>query len=235
VNQNLVIIPAFNEEATIGDTIQSILGLRSLTDIVVINDGSRDRTSEVVRKIGVTVIELPFNLGVGGAIQAGYRYAVQKRYSKVVRFDADGQHNPDILKSIFDELDHYDIVTSTRFLNRNKIYQMGLFRRFSIKVLSSLVSKIGKTKFTDVTNGLRGVKGKALLYYSEYFPTEYLGDTVDSLALGLKQGFTATEISSVMNVRIGGKPSQSYLKLIYNMLRCSISLMIILTEKRSRI
>jgi glycosyltransferase involved in cell wall biosynthesis len=234
VNQNLVIIPAFNETATIGSTIQSILNLDYAIDILVVDDGSGDDTGEVAQAFEVQVIRLPFNLGVGGAVQTGNKYAVQKGYQKVIRFDADGQHNPEILIQIFQELDNYDIVTCSRFLDQSKHYPMGFFRGFSIKILSFLVSKIAKTKFTDVTNGLRGVKGEALEYYAENFPSEYLGDTVDSLALGLKQGFTAIEIPSEMRVRLGGKPSQDYLKLIYNMIRSSLSLLIILTYKKGR-
>jgi glycosyltransferase involved in cell wall biosynthesis len=235
----LIIIPAFNEVDNIKTTIQAINALstpRQPLEILVINDGSTDSSSAVARNLGARVIDLPYNLGVGSAVRTGYKYGVQSNFGKIIRFDADGQHQADSIPEMIQQLDTYDIVCATRFSTgvARSQYPIEPFRRFAIRILSALVSRLAGTPITDVTNGFRGVNRAAAFYFTENHPQEYLGDTVDALALAAKAGFSIIEIYSPLNPRRSGRASQNYFLLAYHLVRSAISIIIIATRRRGK-
>jgi len=154
----LVIIPAYNEEQNIGNTLKKIRELHKNLDILVINDGSKDKTEAVVKEAGEMVITLPYNLGYGGALQTGFKYAMSRGYDYIVQFDADGQHDPGDILLILDQLKtgSTDIVIGSRFLGRGS-FKAGILKKMAITVFRFLIKISTGVKITDPTSGLQGL------------------------------------------------------------------------------
>ncbi|MDF2523516.1 MAG: Undecaprenyl-phosphate mannosyltransferase, partial [Clostridiales bacterium] len=167
MNETLVIIPAYNEEQNISKVLNDIRSLNIDTDICVINDGSKDKTEEVVLKGNFNVVSLPYNLGYGAALQTGFKYAVLKDYKYVIQFDADGQHDPEDIKLILNELKKGDaeIVIGSRFLGRGSL-QIGYMKKVAIAVFRFLIKFFTGTKISDPTSGLKGLTKPVFSFYS---------------------------------------------------------------------
>lgn len=203
----LVIVPAWNEESNVGVTVAEIRRTSADYDVVVIDDGSSDRTSEVATAAGATVLVLPFNLGVGGAMKTGFTYAQRHGYTRAIQVDADGQHNPDDIAKVVAGLDSADISIGARFADVGTYSAKGP-RRWAMVFLASVVSRVAKTRLTDVTSGFRAANEKAIAQYVDYYPAEYLGDTIDSLVAALHAGLTVAQVPVAMRPRMTGRPSQ---------------------------
>lgn len=203
----LVIVPAWNEENNVGHTVREILTAGSDYDVVVVDDGSSDRTSEVATAAGATVLVLPFNLGVGGAMKTGFTYAQRHGYTRAIQVDADGQHNPDDIAKVIAGLEHADISIGARFAEVGTYSAKGP-RRWAMVFLANVVSRVAKTRLTDVTSGFRAANEKAIAQYVSYYPAEYLGDTIDSLVAALHAGLTVAQVPVAMRPRMTGRPSQ---------------------------
>lgn len=219
----LVIIPAYNEELSIAKVIRGIQTV-SRIDVVVINDGSRDGTSQVARQEGAAVIDLPFNLGIGGAVQAGYLYALEKNYDIAVQVDADGQHSPDDLSAIIEPVvsGEADMALGSRFVEATG-YKSPMTRKIGIKIFSAVVSFINGQKLKDTTSGYRAVNKKVISYFVYNYPTDY--PEVEALVLLQRKGFTIKEIPVTMAPREHGQSSITPLKSGYYMIKVLFSLL----------
>jgi glycosyltransferase involved in cell wall biosynthesis len=229
-NSLLVVIPAFNEEAVLGRTLDALLKEVSSNQVLVVNDGSTDRTSQIVNDRKITLLELPFNLGVGAAMRLGFQFAKENGFKKVIQFDADLQHQPKYIKEIVSELDKYDVVVGSRFAS-NSSYKVSVVRSLAMGLLKDSVTRHIGRKMTDVTSGFRGANKKAIDVFADFYPSEYLADTVESLIMAHDKGLTITEIPVVMQERQGGQPSQNILRSTLYLFRSILVIIATLTVK----
>lgn len=203
----LVIVPAWNEARNVGATIREIRSAGDNYDVLVIDDGSVDHTAAVAREAGATVVTLPFNLGVGGAMRTGFTYAQREGYHQTIQVDADGQHNPMDIARVVAGLETADISIGARFAEVGD-YSVRGPRKWAMLFLARTLSRVAKTRLTDVTSGFRAANRRAINQYVDYYPAEYLGDTIDSLVAACHAGLTVTQVPVAMRPRAHGNPSQ---------------------------
>jgi glycosyltransferase involved in cell wall biosynthesis len=209
--KTLIAIPAYNEEASIGAVIAALAGHHPLDQVIVIDDGSRDATSRIAREAGVRVIRHAVNLGVGAAMGTAFKFAARHEYEALVQFDADGQHRPEFLADLLAGAGTADIVVGSRFAGGGN-FRSTWARRNIQRVIAWTVSAYARTRLTDVTSGFRLSGPRAIALFSQHYPVEFLGDTVESIVLASRHGLTVREVPVVMNERAGGLPSQSILR-----------------------
>jgi glycosyltransferase involved in cell wall biosynthesis len=209
--QVLVIVPAFNEAEAVGGVIAGIRAVDSTYDVVVVDDGSHDATVAVARAAGATVLALPFNLGVGGAMRVGYRFARDNGYDVAVQVDGDGQHDPTEIPGLVDALADADIVIGARFAGKGDYLVKGP-RRVAMRMLARELSRTCRTSLTDATSGFRAVNRRTIGLFAEHYPSEYLGDTVESLVMAARAGLQVRQRPVAMRPRTTGAPSQSPLR-----------------------
>lgn len=230
--ETLVIMPAWNESESIGNTIREVYEFGPLCDVLVVDDGSRDDTAQVARKAGAMVLQLPFNMGVGGAMRTGFKYAKNHGYSQVIQVDADGQHDPRDIKAVLDGLQHADIAIGARFADKGN-YSVRGPRKWAMKVLAWTISRVAGTTLTDVTSGFRAANSKAIRQYVDHYPAEYLGDTIDSLVVAIRSGCTVKQVGVSMRARQGGTPSHDPIKAAIYLGRSGMALLFALTRKKT--
>ena len=206
----LIAIPAWNEEASIADVIKKVREHRPDVDILVVDDGSQDSTALLARQVGATVASLPFNIGVGGAMRTAFLYAQRHGYRALAQVDADGQHDPADLDRILEGLDSADIVVGTRF-HPNSMYFVGGPRRWAMVLLSKALSRMNRGTISDPTSGFRSAGSRAIDLFAAEYPADYLGDTVGSLAIAIRQGMVVHEAPVTMYFRQTGRPSKNAL------------------------
>jgi glycosyltransferase involved in cell wall biosynthesis len=204
----LVAVPALNEAAALGRVLETLSAVQPMRDVVVVDDGSDDRTARIARDSGARVISHAINLGVGAAMGTAFKYAAREGYDAVLQFDGDGQHNPGHIPDMVAALADADIVIGSRFANGGS-FKSSAARRGVQRFISWVASAYARTKLTDATSGFRIAGPKALEVFSYHYPVEWLGDTVESIVLATRQGLTVREIPVTMNERAGGAPSQS--------------------------
>ena len=230
----LVIMPAWNEADSVGNIVREVLSVGRPYDVLVVNDGSADATATVAKDAGATVLTLPFNLGVGGAMRAGFKYAQRLGYQRVIQVDADGQHDPRNIHEVLAGLEHADISIGARFADRGD-YSVSGPRKWAMQLLAKVISGLAKTRLTDVTSGFRAANGRAINQYLDHYPAEYLGDTIDSLVVAIRSGCRVTQVPVEMRPRQGGTPSHNPVKSAVYLGRSVFALMFALTRKRSTI
>lgn len=231
--KTLIIVPAYNEESTIKEVVSQLNGVNSNWDILVINDGSQDRTSEIVASLKeAELIDLPINLGIGGGVQTGFLYAKRRGYDRVIQFDGDGQHIaaeiPQLLAPLEEGL--ADVVIGSRFLE-HKGFQSTFLRRIGIKIFERVNSLLIHQKITDNTSGFRAYNRRALSFLSQYYPTDY--PEPEAVILLAKNGFDLVEVPTLMNERQGGVSSISGFGALYYMVK--VLLAIFMTSIRRRV
>lgn len=226
----LIIVPAFNEEASLPGVIADLRTHFPGGDILVIDDGSRDRTAQVAMDSSVSVVRLPFNLGIGGAVQTGYRYAHRHAYDIAIQFDGDGQHLASEINVLLEPLlaGHADIVVGSRFLNRGE-YRPPLMRRLGILIFSRILSRIIGMPVTDTTSGFRAANRDAIRYFSRVYPEDY--PEVESLVLVHRAGMRIAEVSVAMRDRTGGRSSITPIRSVYYMVKVLLAVFIDLLKK----
>lgn len=229
----LIVIPALNEEETVASVVKSVKRAIMTADVLVVNDGSTDNTFEVAEEAGATVLDLPFNLGVGGAMRTGFRYATKNGFDAVVQVDADGQHSPAEITNLLAKLSEFDVAIGARFAGKGE-YSAGALRRFAMKVLAIVLSKVAGTNLTDTTSGFRASGPKAVKLFAETYPSEYLGDTIESLVIASRAGLTITQVPVEMHPRAGGVPSHNPAKAALFLMRAVIALGFALIKPRAR-
>ncbi|MFZ4079103.1 MAG: glycosyltransferase family 2 protein [Microbacteriaceae bacterium] len=211
LSTTLIVMPALNEEASVGTVIREALRELPGISILVVNDGSTDQTSRVARDAGAVVAELPYNLGVGGAMRCGFRFAVDNGFHNVVQVDADGQHDPAELPKLVAELGTADLVIGARFAGQGDYAVRGP-RRWAMVVLANILSRTARTKLTDTTSGFRASGPRAVEMFAQHYPAEYLGDTVESLVIAARAKLVIRQIGVSMRERSAGTPSQNPVK-----------------------
>ena len=231
-HDTLVIMPAWNESESVGNTVKEVFAYGPPCDVLVVDDGSRDNTAQVARDAGATVIQLPFNMGVGGAMRTGFKYAKSRGYSQVIQVDADGQHDPRDIQSVLDGLAHADIAIGARFAEKGAYVVKGP-RKWARNVLAWTMSRGAGKRLTDVTSGFRAANSKAIRQYVDHYPAEYLGDTIDSLVVAIRSGCTVQQVGVSMRERQGGAPSHDPIKAAIYLGRSGMALMFARTRKKS--
>lgn len=220
-----VIIPAFNEEEAIGDLIDELRQSIPEVDIVVINDGSKDNTAAIVRIKNVCVLDLPCNLGVGPAVQTGYRYTLEKGYRYVIRIDGDGQHPPKEIPALLEAILKYDVdlVIGSRYIEKRN-YGNTTLRSIGIKLLAFLLSTICRSKVTDPTSGFWAINRNLLYYFANDYPAEY--PEPEAIALLRRHGYSYIEIPVQFRPRTHGKSTIHGFGATYYMLKVFLALVI---------
>ncbi|MEZ5141931.1 MAG: glycosyltransferase family 2 protein [Acidimicrobiales bacterium] len=217
--RTIIIIPAWNEEAPLPAVLHALHETVPECDVVVISDGSTDGTARVARAAGAAVVELPYNLGIGGALRTGFRYAVRNGYQRGIQFDADGQHDPTQIQHLVDALDTgADMVVGSRFALQGGDYQVGKVRGGAMRLLRFTVRRVTKQPFTDTSSGFRAFSRPVLEFFAETYPSEYM-ESVEALIMAHREGFTVREVPVHMRERQDGTPSNRNLKLLYHYLR----------------
>lgn len=227
----LVIVPAWNEEMSVARTVAEVRQTNPGVDVLVVDDGSGDRTAQRAAAAGARVAQLPFNLGVGGAMRTGYRYAQRHDYDVAVQIDADGQHDPSFLPVLLERLEDADIVIGARFAREGDSYQVRGPRRWAMVLLAKVLSRIGRTRLTDTTSGFRVANRRAIAVFGAHYPAEYLGDTVESLVIAVRTGCRVTQEPVDMRVREAGQASQSPFRSTIYLLRAVVALGLALVRR----
>jgi glycosyltransferase involved in cell wall biosynthesis len=228
----LVVMPAFNEADSVGDVIREVRAKVPEVGILVVDDGSRDDTARIARDAGADVARLPFNLGVGGAMRAGYRYALERGYDIAVQIDADGQHDPASLPALVTGLADADLIIGARFAGEGE-YRVRGPRQWAMVVLAGIISRIAHTRLTDTTSGFRAAGPRAIRVFAQHYPAEYLGDTIEALVILARSGLTIRQMPVSMRPRQAGTPSHNPLKSAAYLGRAAVALVFALVRPRA--
>jgi glycosyltransferase involved in cell wall biosynthesis len=216
--RTLIIIPAYNEEAALPGVLEELAAVVPEHDVVVIDDGSADGTAAVARACGAVCLQLPYNLGIGGALRLGFKYAVEHGYDSGVQFDADGQHDPTQIAVLLDAVGHgADMAVGSRFATESG-YEVGRTRQRAMGMLRLGVRLLSGRRFSDTSSGFRAFSRRMLEFFAGTYPLEYM-DSVEALILACRAGFDVVEVPATMRTRSAGVPSHRNLKLVYHYLR----------------
>ena len=223
--KTLVIIPAYNEEGSIGKVIEELRTLLPQADILVVNDGSTDLTSEIAKSKGAIVLNLPFNLGIGGAMQAGYQYAYEKGYDIAIQVDADGQHDPKEIPKLLHALNEkkVDMVIGSRFLGDSE-FKSSLMRRIGISIFSRVISTIAGQKITDPTSGFRAANRKAIQLFASNYPQDY--PEPEAVILLHQCRLKIGEIQVGMSKRYSGESSITRIRSVYYVVKVLLAIFV---------
>lgn len=233
-SRSLVLIPAYNEASRISGVIESIRSIVPEMTVLVVNDGSKDDTSEIAGRSGAIVLTHPFNMGYGAAIQTGYKYAVANHFEYLVQLDADGQHDssciPDLLAPVV--LGITDIAVGSRFLGNS--YTPPLVRRLGMVLFRKIVSIITGRTFTDTTSGFQAFNRDVMRFFAkDIFPVDY--PDADMLIMLHRAGFRITEVPVRMFENSEGKSMHSGFQPIYYIFKMLLSIFVtLLREKGGR-
>jgi glycosyltransferase involved in cell wall biosynthesis len=231
----LIIIPAYNEENNIRQVVQSLYDFNPHYHCLVINDGSKDNTQQEAEANGLaTVIQLPANLGIGGAVQTGFKYALYKNYDIAVQFDGDGQHLASEIPKLLEPLQNniYDICIGSRFVKKTLGFQSTFARRIGIKIFAIMSRLLIKQTITDSTSGFRAYNKACIAFLAANYPTDY--PEPETVILLGKNDFKLGEVSTEMAARQGGESSISGLKSIYYMMKVILAMLMTAQRKKIR-
>jgi glycosyltransferase involved in cell wall biosynthesis len=222
----LVIVPAYNEADALPGALAALREARPDLDVLVVDDGSSDATATVARRCGATVLRLPYNLGIGGALRTGFRYAVDHGYGAAVQYDGDGQHDPRDIAALVDAVDRgADLAIGSRFAGRDSAYEVGRARGGAMGLLRLLVRLLTGKRFTDTSSGFRAFSRPMLQFFSRHYPVEYM-ESVEALILADGAGYRVTEVPVRMSSRAKGVPSTRSLRLVYHFLRVLVVMVV---------
>lgn len=220
--KTLIIIPAYNEEGSIAGVIQDIHRHAPEADVIVVNDGSTDRTAEFAAAAGAKVLTLPYNVGIGGGMQTGYLYAQRMGYDIAVQMDADGQHPAEELPKLIAKAREADLVIGSRYVETTS-YRSSRMRRAGMVFFSGLVSLVTGQRFTDTTSGFRAAGRKVIELYAAYYPIDY--PEVESIVYLKRKGCRITEVATEMHHRKAGKSSITPWKSVYYMVKVTLAVL----------
>lgn len=231
----LIIIPAYNEEENIKKTVNKVINLKTdkkyKVDYIVINDGSKDNTLKICEENNFKVINLVCNLGIGGAVQTGYKYAYYNNYDVAIQFDGDGQHDENYIINLLKEIEKgNDLVIGSRFIKKLSKFTSTTTRKLGIKILSIFIKIFSGKKIYDPTSGFRAANKKVIKFFAYNYPTEY--PEPSSVTELIKLGYSINEIPVEMHEREFGTSSISLYKSVYYMISVCLSIMLIGLTKR---
>jgi glycosyltransferase involved in cell wall biosynthesis len=231
----LVVIPAYNEATSVASVVAEVLESAPKVHVLVVDDASTDATATLARKAGADVVTNVFNLGVGGAMRVGFRYASARGYRALVQVDADGQHDardlPQLLAPLEDGAEPM-VVIGARFAGEGE-FAVPRARRWAMRLLAAYLSKMTHVHLTDVTSGFRAHNRAAIELFARTYPADYLADTVESLVVAAEAGGVVMQVPVAMRSRHGGSPSQSPLRAALYLVRVSVMLALAIFRRRS--
>ena len=229
--KTLIIIPAYNEEKCIKKVVDNVMEVNNNVDVLVVNDGSKDDTLIEAKKTKAKVLNLPFNLGIGGAVQAGYIYANKNNYDVAIQLDGDGQHNPKYIEEMVNIIkeNKAEMVIGSRFIEETG-YNQTFARMFGIRIIRVIMKIFTGKKIFDPTSGYRAVNKRIIKKFSENYPYDY--PEPDTNMRLLKEKVQIMEIPVEMHNRETGKSSITPLKSIYYMIKVTLAMLICVIEKR---
>jgi len=223
--RRIAIVPAYNEERAIGRVVAELREFDPGLDVVVVSDGSVDGTAAAAAAAGAIVVRLPFNLGIGGAVQTGFRYAWEHGYDLAVRCDGDGQHVPaelpKVIKPVLDG--EADIAVGSRFAG-GEGYRSSASRRIGIRVLALVVSTIARQRVTDTTSGFQALNRRALELFAADYPHDY--PEVEGMVMTIKHRLRLREVPVQMREREHGRSSITALRSVYYMAKVLVALFV---------
>lgn len=222
----LVIIPTLNEQASIGRVVKAVQQTLPWADIAVINDGSTDQTALRAAAAGAFVLHLPYNLGIGAAVQTGFLFAERHNYDMVLRCDGDGQHDPEDMCRLVETLmqGSADMVIGTRYTDQTGGYRSTRLRRLGSLILASLLSVITRQPVTDPTSGFAAYNRRAIVYWAHHYPHDY--PEPEALVLARRSGLRVSEVPVTMKPRMAGRSSITGLTPVYYMMKVILAILI---------
>jgi glycosyltransferase involved in cell wall biosynthesis len=222
--KRIAILPAFNEQHVIGRLIDEIRAVDPDLTILVVDDGSTDRTSAEARTRGVEVLRLPFNLGIGGAVQTGYLYALQNGFEIAVQIDGDGQHDPTQLDGLLAPIlaGEADMVVGSRFADGR--HEAGRSRRVGMRLLATLVSLLARKRVTDTTSGFRALNRRAIALFAADYPYDF--PEVEAVLMAIRQRLRLCEVPVKMRRRETGRSSITAARSVYYMAKVTVALFV---------
>lgn len=223
--RTVIIIPAYNEESTVQGVARRALDAGYA--VVVVDDGSSDATAAEARSAGAVVLELPVNLGVGGALRCGFRWAVANGFDTAVQVDADGQHDPEAVAALLDAARDQGahLLIGSRF-GAAEGFKSSWFRRIPMAVLARIASRAAGRPITDASSGFRVIREPLLSEFARAYPVHYLGDTFEVLVLAGRSGYVVGEAPAAMRERAGGVPSAGATASVWYLVRVIIALVV---------
>ena len=220
----LVIIPAYNEEGAIVKTINKLKSEAKDIDYIIIDDCSKDNTYKICKEHNFNVIHLPINLGIGGAVQTGYKYALENNYDIAIQMDADGQHNPKYIKNLVKKIEEgNNLVIGSRFIEKQG-FQSTFIRRMGINLYSVIIKIFTKKTIKDTTSGFRAVDKKIIKIFANNYPVDY--PEPETNAFIAKNKFRVVEVPMKMEERDSGKSSITPIKSIYYAIKVGLAVML---------
>lgn len=221
----LLIIPAYNEAENIEKVINNIVQNYPQYDYVIVNDGSRDDTEEICLKNHYQVLNLPLNLGIGGAVQTGYRYALKNHYDIAIQIDGDGQHDIAYVEKLIEPIfsGEADIAIGSRFIKKEG-FQSSATRRMGISFLSGLIHVLCFKKVKDVTSGFRAVNEKFIKIYAENYPSDY--PEPEAIVAAIMHRGRIAEVPVIMKERAGGSSSINLKRSVYYMIKVTLAILV---------
>lgn len=220
----LVVVPAFNESQNIKSVVESLI--QAGYDYVVVNDGSSDDTAKICQEAGFNLLNLKENLGIGGAVQAGHKYALANGYDIDIQFDGDGQHDVNGIEKLIQEIRNgADLAIGSRFLEQSDGFKSTLMRRIGIKWLSGAIRLISDLRITDPTSGFRATGHKALELFCKDYPADY--PEPESIVTAAKKKLAITEVQVTMHERQGGTSSIKAISSIYYMIKVTLAILLV--------
>jgi len=221
----LSIVPALNEEKNIAKVVRQLKEHPLKVDVLVVNDGSVDRTAEIARETGAIVVDMPFNVGIGGAVQTGFIFADRKNYNVALQFDGDGQHNVDEIEKIIRPIlnNEADVVIGSRY-KQNSGYNTPVMRRLGMIIFATVNSLIIRQRIADNTSGFRAYNKKAIRFLSKDYPSDY--PEPEAVVLLGRSGFQLMEVPVSMSQREHGKSSINSLHSVYYMIKVLLAIFI---------
>ena len=225
-NGLVAVVPAWNEAGAIGDVVDEIRAFDPSIEVVVVDDSSTDDTVAVARVHGATVLALPFNVGIGGAVQTGFRYARDEGYQVAVRLDGDGQHAATELGKLLGPIraGTADLVIGSRFVDPGGTYRPPFARRLGIRVFARLVSLLGGQKVTDTTSGFSALDRTAIELFATEYPHDY--PEVEATLVALRSGLRLVQVQVDMRERLAGTSSITFIRSLYYIVKVILALLV---------
>jgi glycosyltransferase involved in cell wall biosynthesis len=222
----VAVVPAYNEAEIVGKVVDEIRAFDPAIDVVVVDDASTDETAAAAREHGATVLELPFNVGIGGAVQTGFRYALAEGYETAVRLDGDGQHDASELGKLLAPIERgeADLVIGSRFVEGNGSYRPPFARRLGIRVFARLVSLLTRHRVTDTTSGFVALDRIGIELFAAEYPHDY--PEVEATLVALRSGLRLSQVQVEMRERETGTSSITFVRSLYYIVKVMLALLV---------